>query len=164
LVIELQSWTDGDLPLLVRLNTPAMTEHIGGPESPERLAHRLRRYTAESETSRMFKVMADGVAVGAVGFWDREWNGERVYETGWSVVPEFQGRGIASKATQMAIGVAAATQRREWVHAFPSVGNVPSNGICRKLGFTLAGEYDFEYPKGHWMRCNDWRLSLRQYT
>ena len=23
-----------------------------------------------------------------------------------------------------------------------------------------VGEYDFEYPPGHIMRCNDWRLDL----
>jgi RimJ/RimL family protein N-acetyltransferase len=46
------------------------------------------------------------------------------------------------------------------MHAFPSVTNPPSNAICRKLGFTLMGEYDFEYPVGHLLRCNDWRLDL----
>ena len=29
-----------------------------------------------------------------------------------------------------------------------------------KLGFTLVDECEFEYPKGHFMRCNDWRLAL----
>jgi hypothetical protein len=43
---------------------------------------------------------------------------------------------------------------------FPSVVNAPSNAICRKLGFTLLGEHEFEYPKGNFMQCNDWRLDL----
>jgi hypothetical protein len=47
------------------------------------------------------------------------------------------------------------------MHAFPAVGNGPSNAICRKLDFELRGECDFEYPPGHWMRCNDWRFALR---
>ena len=34
------------------------------------------------------------------------------------------------------------------------------DAICRKLGFTLLGPVDFEYPPGHPMRCNDWRLEL----
>ena len=54
---------------------------------------------------------------------------------------------------------ARATHR--FLHAFPSVDNAPSNAICRKLGFTLLGECDFEYPPGNRMRCNDWRLDLR---
>jgi hypothetical protein len=44
--------------------------------------------------------------------------------------------------------------------AFPSIANAPSNAICRKLGFTLIEECEFEYPKGSFMRCNDWRLDL----
>jgi hypothetical protein len=33
--------------------------------------------------------------------------------------------------------------------------------VCRKAGFELLGEADFEYPAGHPLRCNDWRLDLR---
>jgi hypothetical protein len=35
-----------------------------------------------------------------------------------------------------------------------------SSAICRKLGFTLIGPYESEYPKGSLMQCNDWRLDL----
>ena len=58
------------------------------------------------------------------------------------------------------IAVARAEKRLRFVHAYPSVDNAPSNGICRKLGFTLLEECEFEYPKGSLMRCNDWRLDL----
>ncbi len=47
------------------------------------------------------------------------------------------------------------------MHAFPNVDNAPSNAICRKLGFELLEECEFEFPKGHFMTCNDWRLDLR---
>ena len=164
-MIQLEPWTQDDMPLLVELNAPNMTEHLGGPEAPEQLEKRLQRYiAAQTEEGRMFKVVVGEVPVGSVGFWDREWKGERVYETGWGVVPEFQGRQIASNAMQMLIGVSRAARRRSAMHAFPSVDNVPSNAVCRKLGFDLLGETEFEYPKGHWMRCNDWRFVLGQYT
>jgi hypothetical protein len=78
--VRLVPWSEDDLPLLIRLNAPEMTEHLGGA--------------------------------------------------------------------------------RPAVHAFPSVDNPPSNGICRKVGFELLGEERFEYPKGHRMQCNDWRLLL----
>jgi RimJ/RimL family protein N-acetyltransferase len=79
---------------------------------------------------------------------------------GWSVLPQYQGRGLASAAVAQAIELARATKRRPAVHAFPSIDNPPSNGICRKLGFELLGEVQFEYPKGHWAPSNDWRLAL----
>ncbi len=53
-------------------------------------------------------------------------------------------------------------ESEEKLHAFPSVENAPSNAICPKLGFELLGEHDFEYPPGHPMRCNDWRLDLSE--
>ncbi len=44
--------------------------------------------------------------------------------------------------------------------AYPKVDNAASNAICRKAGFELRGEVDFEYPKGHPIRCHDWRFDL----
>jgi hypothetical protein len=95
--VRLEPFTDGDLPLLEQLlGDPAMTEHLGGPESPEKLAERLERYVRPG--SGMYKIVDDetGEALGSVGFWEREWRGEQVFETGWSVLPAFQGRGIAA--------------------------------------------------------------------
>jgi RimJ/RimL family protein N-acetyltransferase len=140
---------------------PAMTEFLGGPESPEKLAERQRRY--EAPDSGMFKIVdaATGEAIGSVGFWEREWRGGTVYETGWSVITSHQGRGIAVAATRQAIEVAREAGRHRYLHAFPKVANGASNAICRKLGFEFLGEYDFEYPPGTPIRCNDWQLDLR---
>jgi RimJ/RimL family protein N-acetyltransferase len=44
--------------------------------------------------------------------------------------------------------------------ALTSVDHPASNAICRKAGFTLVGPYDFEFPKGSFMHCNDWRYEL----
>jgi len=46
------------------------------------------------------------------------------------------------------------------VHAFPSVVNAASNFICKKVGFVLLNQVDFEYPPGRLMRSNDWQLDL----
>jgi RimJ/RimL family protein N-acetyltransferase len=163
--VRLEPWGEGDLPLLRRLlGDPAMTEHLGGPESEEKLVERQARYERAGEpgAGRMFKIveLASGEAAGSVGYWEKEWRGETVYETGWSVLPEFQGRGIAVAATEQVIAVAREERRHRYLHAFPSVENAPSNAICRKLGLELLGDSEFEYPKGHFMRCNDWRLDL----
>jgi RimJ/RimL family protein N-acetyltransferase len=111
----------------------------------------------------MFRIVdvASGVGVGSVGFWTKEWREEHVYEVGWMVVTEFQGRGIAVAATAQAIEIAKRADRHGLMHAFPNVDNAPSNAICRKLGFELLEAREFEFPKGHFMLCNDWRLDLR---
>jgi RimJ/RimL family protein N-acetyltransferase len=143
------------------MGDPAMTEFLGGPESPEKLAERQRRY--EAPGAGMFKIIDEdtGEGIGSVGFWDREWRDRTVYETGWMVIPAFQGRGVAVEATRQAIELARETGRHRFMHAFPKVVNGASNAICRKLGFDLLGEYDFEYPPGTAIRCNDWRLDLQ---
>jgi RimJ/RimL family protein N-acetyltransferase len=159
--VRIEPWGEGDLPLLEQLmGDPEMTEHLGGPESPEKIAERQTRY--QRAGSGMFKIVdeATGDAVGSVGYWERSWHGEQVYEIGWSVVPVFQGRGIAGMATAQAIASARSEGKHRYLHAFPSVDNPPSNAICRKLGFTLVEESEFEYPPGSFMRCNDWRLDL----
>src|SRR5262245_41209242 len=134
--------------------------HLGGPETDEKIAERNARYAQPG--SRMFKVVDEetGEAVGSVGYWEREWRGGQVWETGWFVLPAFQGRGIATAATRLVIERARAEGTHRFLHAFPSVENPPSNAICHKAGFELVEECEFEYPKGSWMRCNDWRLDL----
>jgi len=88
---RIEPWGDGDLPLLERLlGEPAMMAHLGGPESPERIAERQAEYRQPGCTG----------------------------------------------------------------------SSTPSNVLCRRLGFQLAGAFDFEYPRGSPMRCNDWRLDL----
>jgi RimJ/RimL family protein N-acetyltransferase len=162
--VELVSWSAEDEPLLARLlGDPAMMQHLGGPESPEQIASRHRRYVEmEPSFGRVFKIVDRdaGEAMGSVLYWEREWRDRTVWEIGWSVLPEFQGRGVAAAGTGEAIDAARADGRHRFVHAFPSVENAPSNAICRRLGFTLLEAIDFEYPKGHPMRCNDWQLDL----
>ena len=165
--LRIEPWGDGDLPLLERLmGDPAMTEHLGGPESRDKIAERHERYVhlPETGTGEMFKVVetATGESVGSVGYWDRESEEGMVYETGWAVLPEFQGRGIATIATAQLIDVLKGLGKRQYLYAYPSEENAPSNAICRKLGFEVVGVTEYEYPpdSGTILRCNDWRLDL----
>jgi RimJ/RimL family protein N-acetyltransferase len=159
--IQLEPWADEDLGLLQRLNTPEIWAHLGGPETEEQVLKRHARYLAiETGAGGMFTVVLDGVTAGSIGYWEREWQDETVYETGWNVLPEFQGKGVATAAAKAIVDRASAAGRHRWLHAYPSVDNPASNAICRKAGFTFAGEHDFEYPKGSFMRCNDWRHAL----
>ena len=159
--VRLEPWGEADLPLLRRLvGDPAMMEHLGGPESEEKIVARQARYVPAG--SNQFRIVAGGEAVGWVGYWERDWNGEKIREIGWAVLPAFQGRGIARAATEQAIALARAEDGPRGLHAFPSVDNPPSNQICRTLGFTLVEAHDLEFPPGSFMRCNDWRLDLTQ--
>ena len=165
MAVRIEAWGEGDLLLLQKsMGDPEMTQHLGGPESPKQIAERHARLQrlADSGQGRWFKIVDEdtGESVGSVGYWERVWRDEAVYEIGWSVLPPFQGKGVAGRGTDQAIGVASSEKKHRFMHAFPSVDNGPSNAICRKLGFTLIEECEFEYPKGSFMQCNDWRLDL----
>jgi RimJ/RimL family protein N-acetyltransferase len=161
--VRLRPWSQDDLGLLRRTNAPEMTRYLGGPESEEALLARHERYQRiDGDAGRMYAVVleATGEVAGSIGFWAQTWQGEEVYETGWGVLPEFQGRGVAAAAARAVVEEARARGSRRFLHAFPKVEHAASNAVCRKAGFVLLGECSFEYPKGHPIRSNDWRADL----
>ena len=132
---------------------------FGGPEGPEKVVDRQARY--EKADSRQYAIVEPGGDhIGWVGYWERTWDGEQVWETGWALLPAFQGRGAASAAMGQLLEVARAERLHRFVHAYPMTDNAPSNAICRKLGFVLLGEADFPARGGGTIRVNDWRFDL----
>lgn len=165
--MELEPWDERGLEFERRANTPQMKEHLGGVEPEERLVARHERILAYEKEGRgrMFLITVPDPQppgpVGSIGYWQREWHGETVWETGWQILPEFQGRGLAGEATIAVLRRAAAEGGPRWVFAYPNVTNRASNAVCRRAGFTLLGEEPFEYPPGTPIRCCVWRYDLR---
>lgn len=169
--VGLRAWTDDDLPLLRGLlGDPAMMTYLGGPESEEKLLERHARYLAVdgSGKGRVFVITVgpERVAVGWVGYWQTTWHDEPAWETGWSVLPEFQGRGLATRGAALAMDVLAREGTHQFVYAIPAVDNGPSNAVCAKLGFEMVGSESLEYPPGSDIRmeCAVWRRVLPPVT
>ncbi len=165
--VDLRPWSESDYPLLERLmGDPEMTKYLEGPEAPEKLRKRHEVYCniTNSGKGRMFVIITgdEKIVVGSVGYWGTEWKEQPIWETGWSVLPEFQGQGIATKATLAVMAQAHAEEKHRWIHAFPSVENSASNAICRKAGFTFQKEVELEAWKepGKFLRFNNWRFDL----
>ncbi|MFG2225297.1 GNAT family N-acetyltransferase [Streptomyces sp. NPDC048644] len=160
--VRLAPWPADGAALLRSLNSPQMTAYLGGPGTEQQLTDRHRRYLDLSGPGRMYAIvlLPTGDAVGSIGFWEQARYGGPGYETGWGVLPEFQGRGIAVAAARAVIDAARAEGRHRALHAFPAVRHAASNAVCRRAGFTLRGECSVEYPKGHLRRAYDWRFDL----
>jgi RimJ/RimL family protein N-acetyltransferase len=161
--VKLRFYSAGDLELTVALECdPEMMRELGGPVSRESAedAHR-RRVDGVKSDPWWFVIVpeGDGPAAGAIGIWESEWQGEPVDEVGWMVLPEFQGRGIASEALGLLIDRLRATRRSERVHAFPGVTNGASNALCRKYGFAHRGESEVKF-RDRPLRVNHWALDL----
>lgn len=164
-VVALEPWAPQHLSLLVEANTAAMTRQLGGPESDEEVHRRHERYLRQTASGdiRMFAIRADGELAGGIGFWPIDHDGEAAYETGWNVLPQWQGLGIAGTALRALIQLAADevdTSPRKRLFAYPSVQNAASNALCRRMGFEVLGERDFPF-RGEVLRTQVWALDLR---
>lgn len=160
--------TAEDEDLVVRLECdPEMMLHIGGPrsEAEVRAAHKRRLDLMEQGVARMLKIVADDSdeALGTVGIWKIDWKGPQAYEMGWFVLPEHQGKGVATEAARLTISQARSYPGIRFVYAFPAVTNVASNAIARKIGMSNQGEFDNEGFAGV-LHCNDWCIDLGQLS
>jgi len=106
--MQLARYTDADLALSEALETdPVVMRELGGPVDPARLPVVHARRVGEPWYFTIVPEPA-GPAVGTIGIWDNELDGLTIHETGWMVLPAFQGRGIASRALGLLI-------ERAWV-------------------------------------------------
>ena len=134
--MELQAYTDADFALTVGLETdPEVMRELGGPMDHERLPD----VRGGSLRAIVVQVAAktEGPPSGREGCGRRGMAGD-VHETGWMVLPERQGRGIASAALRLLIERVRAEPRFPSVHAFPPMSDAPSNALSRKLDSPCA--------------------------
>ena len=160
--IRLRPWASEDLPLLRRGNSIKMTAYLAGPETDEQIQARHEKYLRlwRDGEARMFVILADNVAVGAIGWWSTQWNDEDVHETGWFVVPEWQGKGIARSALSLIIEDARAHRTAKLLTAFPSEENTASNALCASCGFTMRATNRQLPFRGQVLSTNVWAIDL----
>jgi RimJ/RimL family protein N-acetyltransferase len=161
--MELRPLRREDGRLYERIYTdPRMWAELGGVVEQD-MAAKLQRDVASVEADRhwvLVIVTDDGTAAGTVSLWEHEYEGETIDEIGWMVLPEHQGRGLASGGVAEALRLADEAGRWQVLHAFPAVTNGPSNALCRKHGFELLGPIDYTY-RGRTLHVNHWRRAPR---
>src|SRR3989442_14192395 len=103
--VTVRPYSKGDLPLLERtLGDPRMMTHLGGPESAEKLRDRHQKFAAMSEDSSagcifVITIGSEKALTGTVGYWEKDWDVQKAWETDGSVLPEIKGKGIAHTST-----------------------------------------------------------------
>jgi len=166
--VSIRPYGEGDLWVLEKtLGEPSQMVHLNGPESEEKIQKRHKRFlamSADSHAGCQFTILAgpENSPAGSVGYWESEWKGQKGWEMGWFVLPEFQRRGVATAAVRLVLESLSKHGSHKTVFAFPSVDNHPSTAICRKLGFALKEEVSDEYPpgSGRLLHVGVWMLSL----
>ncbi|MGW1059497.1 GNAT family N-acetyltransferase [Micromonospora rubida] len=155
---------DVDAYRLMRCD-PVMMADLGGPMPPESVPGQLRHdIDLVARGAGLIRMIVPDPAepatvAGTVTLVRHEVDGEPGGEIGWMVLPEHQGRGVAKRAVRLLLDEARDDGRWSRVHAFPGVGNGPSNGICRSLGFVLLGERETPF-RGGVFRTWHWAIDL----
>jgi RimJ/RimL family protein N-acetyltransferase len=144
------------------LGDPAMTAHLGGPQSDEQIEATLSGFLVDDAPGGVFAITVgdDPRGVGWLGYWESELHGAVVWEIGLGVLPGWQGQGIGSRAFRIGLDRAAAERSHRFVHAFVGLDNAASDAMCARVGLERIGEEDVEYPPGRWSRCSEWRIAL----
>src|SRR5262249_27137418 len=131
----------GDLDVYVRMRCdPVMMAELGGPLPREGMEAKVGKDVADTASGlvRGLMILPDdadpSTVAGSVALWSHPEGTETISEVGWMVLPEFQGRGLATAAVRVLLERARSESRWGIVHAFPGVTNGPSNGICRRVG------------------------------
>lgn len=131
--------------------------HLGGPRSPESIAAAHER-RIEGPLWFVVETDPDGEAVGQIGIFAREHEGLLIREAGWTILPAFQGQGIATAALAAVLRRIGDEPGFDDVHAFPAAANEPSNALCRRAGFVEREELELTLPGGgppescrHWV-------------
>jgi RimJ/RimL family protein N-acetyltransferase len=163
MTMELLPYRDEHLALTEALELdPDVMRELGGPAEPDDLprVHRMRLDTvANGEWYFAIVPEPGGPPVGTIGIWESTIQGQPLHEVGWMVLPEFQGRGIASEALRTILARARSDPGYERIHAFPGVTNAPSNALCRRAGFIHVEECDVRF-RDRPLRVNHWELDV----
>jgi hypothetical protein len=108
----------------------------------------------------MYRIEVDGTAAGGIGYWQIEHDHEPAYETGWNVLPEFQGRGVARDALRLLLRIVADDAApRDRLYAYPHPDNSSSNALCRSSGFEDLGLSSFPW-RGAALDVRVWALDM----
>ncbi|WP_330241376.1 GNAT family N-acetyltransferase [Streptomyces sp. NBC_00525] len=141
-----------DVDAYIRMRCdPGMMKDLGGPLPREGMAEKVQRDVrqAAKDTAWIKMIIPEAahpsVVAGTVCLWSHEADDQHISEIGWMVLPAFQGRGYGKRAVRALLEMAKDDGRWGLIHAYPATSNLPSNGICRAVGFTFVGEQSLEF-------------------
>ena len=141
---------EASLNFLYRMySDPRVMEHLGGPLSKEIVRERWENCSPHWEQHGfgpcVVRLKASGELVAALKLSEIEFEGEKVLEIGWMVLPELQRQGIAFEAIQACVRYARNRFPTMGIVAFPDTANNRSNRMCEKLGMVRRKEFSLPW-------------------
>lgn len=84
-----------------------------------------------------------GTYIGQCGLLVQEVDGEEILEIGYSLLPDFRGKGYATEAAQMCRDLAFQNKWSDRLYSIIHVDNVASAAVARKNGMYILKRTDF---------------------
>lgn len=148
---------DGDRVVwLEHMNTPAVMDHLGGPQTIEQVAAGFERMaTTEVEGVLPFTLVAlkgEGTLIGKCGLAVIEAAAAPAalrgqVQLGWTLRADYWGQGYAREAAEAAIALAFDRFGLARVYGQTSERNVPSWRLMERLGMRRRAELDYHDPE-----------------
>jgi RimJ/RimL family protein N-acetyltransferase len=150
--LRLRSWSEEDeFRFYDLMNTPAVMRWLGGWQSRQEWSagyHRLRGYERDfGFTFWIVERKSDGDILGFCGL--KRANapgGDSIageVEIGWRLREDAWGQGYAKEAAMASLDLAFDRFQAPLVVAITARGNLPSQGLMKRLGMTRREEWDF---------------------
>ena len=153
--LTLRPWRDADKSAFHALvNTPAMTEHLGGLMSREHhdglIDAQIALQAAHGHCMWAVIWKATGELAGVCGVRNGGFPDTPVpdeLEAGWRIGEAWWGKGVAREAAEAAIAWGWANTGRERIAAWTTIGNTASWGLMERLGMRRRADLDFRHPR-----------------
>jgi RimJ/RimL family protein N-acetyltransferase len=152
----LRTIADGDIAQwIAHMNTPAVTEHLGGPRDVVKIeanfAQTEAAYARDGFGFMMVQHKRSGDFIGNCGLKriDNEYAPDillREMEIGWSLRQDYWRCGYAYEAALATIAYAFERHGAPRIFAFTTDRNIPSWRLMEKLGMTRRDEHEFDDP------------------
>ena len=150
--LRLRDWRESDIePFIRHTNTEPVMRWLGGVKTDEEhrdiIEDRLMRWQAERGfTFWAVERNADGALLGFCGLKIADGVGSPIageYEIGWRLREDAWGQGYAKEAAAASLDLAFGQFEAPQVVAVTALGNVPSQGLMKRLGMVRREELDF---------------------
>jgi RimJ/RimL family protein N-acetyltransferase len=145
--LDLQVMTEADLPTLwellpddVQMN-PHATTYAGLDERANRRAVLAQGYWralglwSPDDWALPFVVRSEGTVVGAQWLEGPDWRADRTVDSSSWLVPRARGRGLGQQMRAAVLALAFGPLRAEAAISSAVIGNAPSLGVSRALGY-----------------------------
>lgn len=150
--LRLRTWDEEDeFRFYDIMNTPAVMRWLGGWQSRHEWSagyQRLRGYERDfGFTFWIVERISDGEILGFCGLKRANAPGGDAiageFEIGWRLREDAWGRGYAREAAIASLDLAFGRFEAPLVVAITALGNLPSQGLMKRLGMTRRKEWDF---------------------